>query len=127
MSERTSTPRITAEHLSAYRGRNVIIVGKVLQLRGDSALLDSHGNVTLTLNRDTHLVNGNAAQIIGKVNPDLSVKVLTSKDLGNNLGNSNFPGRVSLQFISLTGPADFGLYQSVVDATQNLKPIFQYE
>lgn len=84
-----------------------MVVGRVLQLRGDSALLDSQGNVNLTLNRDSQLVNGNAAQIIGKVNPDLSVKVSVAKDLGNNL--------------------DFDLYQSVVEATQQIKPIFQYE
>ncbi len=29
---------------------------------------------------------GNGAQIIGKVNPDLSVKVLNAQDLGNNVG-----------------------------------------
>ncbi|CAI4214811.1 unnamed protein product [Parascedosporium putredinis] len=91
----------------AYTGQNVMVVGRVLQLRGDSALLDSQGNVNLTLNRDSQLVNGNAAQIIGKVNPDLSVKVSVAKDLGNNL--------------------DFDLYQSVVEATQQIKPIFQYE
>ena len=51
MSERTSTPRVTAQYLSSYTGQNVIVVGKVLQLRGDSALLDSQGNVTLNLNR----------------------------------------------------------------------------
>lgn len=29
---------------------------------------------------------GNGAQIIGKVNPDLSIKVLNAIDLGNNVG-----------------------------------------
>lgn len=29
---------------------------------------------------------GNAAQIIGRVNPDLSVKVYNALDLGNNVG-----------------------------------------
>jgi len=38
--------------------------------------------------QDAHLTNGNAVQLIGKVNPDLSVKVLTSLDLGSNIGES---------------------------------------
>lgn len=29
---------------------------------------------------------GNGAQIIGKVNPDLTIKVLNAIDLGNNVG-----------------------------------------
>ncbi|TQN73446.1 Replication factor A protein 3 [Colletotrichum shisoi] len=74
MAEPTSTPRITAQYLDSYVGRNVMLVGKVLQLRGDSAVLDADGNVTAILNRDVHLTNGNAAQVIGKVNPDLSIK-----------------------------------------------------
>ncbi|KAF6845104.1 replication factor A protein 3 [Colletotrichum musicola] len=82
MAESTSTPRITAQYLDNYVGRNVILIGKVLQLRGDSAVLDADGNVTALLNRDVHLTNGNGAQIIGKVNPDLTIKVLTSRDLG---------------------------------------------
>lgn len=39
--------------------------------------------------QDAHLTNGNAVQVIGKVSPDLSVKVLTSKDLGPNVGRCN--------------------------------------
>ncbi|TDZ34615.1 Replication factor A protein 3 [Colletotrichum sidae] len=86
MAEATSTPRITAQYLDNFVGRNVMLVGKVTQLRGDSAVLDADGNVTAMLNRDVHLTNGNGAQIIGKVNPDLSIKVLTSRDLGANVG-----------------------------------------
>lgn len=51
MAEPTSTPRITAQYLDSYVGRNVMLVGKVLQLRGDSAVLDADGNVTAILNR----------------------------------------------------------------------------
>ena len=36
--------------------------------------------------QDAHLTNGNAAQIIGKVNPDLSIKVLSAQDLGPDVG-----------------------------------------
>ncbi|KAK4137583.1 replication factor A protein 3 [Trichocladium antarcticum] len=80
--EATSNPRITCGYLNTYVGRNVIIVGKVIQLRGDEALIDADGNITVNLNRDAHLLPGNGVQIIGKVNPDLSVKALTSMDLG---------------------------------------------
>ncbi|KAJ0164409.1 Replication factor A protein 3 [Colletotrichum tanaceti] len=104
MAEPTSTPRITAQYLDSYVGRNVMLVGKVLQLRGDSAVLDADGNVTAILNRDVHLTNGNAAQIIGKVNPDLSIKVLSSRDLGPDV--------------------DFQLAAAVVEATHHHKSLF---
>ena len=51
MADATSTPRVSSQYLGQYINRNVIIVGKVLQLRGESAVMDSNGNVTLNLNR----------------------------------------------------------------------------
>lgn len=41
--------------------------------------------------QEAHLSNGNAVQIIGKVNPDLSVRVLSSLDLGTGVGTSSLP------------------------------------
>ncbi|SPO06880.1 related to single-stranded DNA binding protein 12k chain [Cephalotrichum gorgonifer] len=104
MAEPTSTPRITAQYLDSFAGQNVMVVGKIVQLRGDSAIMDSAGNITLNLNRESHLVNGSMAEVIGKVNPDHSIKVLTSKDLGPNV--------------------DFQLYQNVVDTTHQNKSLF---
>lgn len=37
---------------------------------------------------------GDAIEIVGKVNPDLSVKVLTSTDFGENLGGYSLLGEV---------------------------------
>ncbi|GJN74865.1 hypothetical protein PLIIFM63780_008974 [Purpureocillium lilacinum] len=104
MAEQLASPRITAAYLDNFTGRLVTIVGKVTQLRGEQATIDADGVVTVALNRDAHLVNGNAVQVIGKVNPDLSVKVLSSRDLG--------PG------------VDFGLCSAVVEATHRHKDIF---
>ncbi|KAI0546304.1 replication factor A protein 3 [Xylaria curta] len=83
--EAVSTPRINAPLLPSYVGQNVIVVGKVLQLRGESASLEANGEVNVLLNHECHLMAGNGAQIIGKVNPDLSIKVYNAKDLGNNV------------------------------------------
>ncbi|PNY29306.1 Uncharacterized protein TCAP_00775 [Tolypocladium capitatum] len=104
MAEQLSSPRITAQYLDSFVGRLVTIVGRVTQLRGDQATLDADGTVTVVLNRDAHLTNGNAVQIIGKVNPDLSIKVLSSRDLGAGV--------------------DFGLCAAVVEATHRHKDIF---
>ncbi|KAM0495646.1 hypothetical protein ACHAP8_007913 [Fusarium lateritium] len=104
MTEQLSTPRITAAYLDNFVGRVVMLVGEVTQLRGDQATLESDGTVTVLLNRDAHLSNGNTVQVIGKVNPDLSIKVLTSRDLGNTV--------------------DFALYSSVVQATHKHQSIF---
>ncbi|KNB08053.1 hypothetical protein FOXG_09064 [Fusarium oxysporum f. sp. lycopersici 4287] len=90
MSEQLSTPRITAAYLDNFVGKVVMLVGKVTQLRGEQATLDSEGTVTVLLNRDAHLTNGNAVQVIGKVNPDLSIKVLTSRDLGTGVDHGPY-------------------------------------
>ncbi|KAI0814662.1 hypothetical protein GGR55DRAFT_675957 [Xylaria sp. FL0064] len=83
--EPVSTPRISANMLDSHVGKNVIIVGKVVQLRGESAVLDANGEVNAILNLESHLMAGNGAQIIGRVNPDLSVKVYNALDLGSNV------------------------------------------
>jgi hypothetical protein len=49
--EAASTPRISGPYLDNYVGRNVMVVGKVVQLRGDQAIIDADGNVTAHLNR----------------------------------------------------------------------------
>ncbi|RYP04906.1 hypothetical protein DL765_010008 [Monosporascus sp. GIB2] len=105
--EPVSTPRISGQLIGSYVGRNVMIVGKVLQLRGDSAIIDAEGQITIMLNRDVHLTPGNAVQVIGKVNPDLSVKVLSGLDLGDNV--------------------DYQISQAVVDVTHRYKHLFVYE
>ncbi|KFA64247.1 hypothetical protein S40285_06742 [Stachybotrys chlorohalonatus IBT 40285] len=107
-----NSPRITAPYLDSFRGREITLVGRVAQLLGSQATIDSDGLVTLILNQvrktrlhvDSHLTNGNAAQIKGKVNPDLSVKVLSAQDLGPDV--------------------DFSLYAAVVEATHRYKEIF---
>ncbi|RFU71819.1 replication factor a 3, partial [Trichoderma arundinaceum] len=93
MSEQMSAPRITASYLDSFVGRVVTIVGKVTQLRGDQATIDADGVVTILLNRDAHLANGNAAQVIGKVNPDLSIKALSARDVGAGVGHGFSPLR----------------------------------
>lgn len=45
------TPRATAPYLESYVGRNVTVVGKVAQLRGDQAVIDADGSITAHLNR----------------------------------------------------------------------------
>lgn len=49
--EAIATPRITCAYLNSYVGKNVIVVGKVVQIRGEEALIDADGNITAHLNR----------------------------------------------------------------------------
>ncbi|KAI1008061.1 hypothetical protein K3495_g176 [Podosphaera aphanis] len=104
MAELISTPRITSAHLDSFMSRTVRMTGKVTQLRGEMAALDSDGNVTLHLNPEAHLTVGHAAEIVGKVNQDFSIRVLKATDLGPNV--------------------DFKAVQAVVDATHRYKEIF---
>lgn len=48
------------------------------------------------------MTNENAAQVIGKVNPDLTVKVLSARDLGGNVG------RYYSKSLSVTSLVEYG-------------------
>lgn len=45
------TPRITQSYLEQFTNKTVRLVGKVTQLRGDTATLDAGGAITVALNR----------------------------------------------------------------------------
>jgi hypothetical protein len=45
------TPRVLAPHLSNFQHRIVRILGKVVQLRGETAVIDAGGNIDVILNR----------------------------------------------------------------------------
>ena len=49
--ESISTPRISSQLIDSYVGQNVMVVGKVQQLRGDTAVIDAEGQITANLNR----------------------------------------------------------------------------
>ncbi|KAF2723657.1 replication factor A protein 3 [Polychaeton citri CBS 116435] len=106
MAEPTATPRITAQYLEQFAHQTVRILGKVRQLRGESATIDSGGQINIHLNRDAHLQLNHAAEIIGKVQNDLSVKVMAATDFGPE------------------GNIDFNAYEAVVDATHRYNTIF---
>jgi replication factor A3 len=105
--EAIANPRITCPYLNSYVGKSVIVVGKVIQLRGEEAIIDADGNITAHLNREAHLLAGNAAQVIGKVNPDLSIKVLSSMDLGTKV--------------------DYNLANTVVEISHQHRNLFAYD
>jgi replication factor A3 len=45
------TPRILAPHLQSFQHKLVRMLGKVVQLRGEKAVIDAGGNVEVILNR----------------------------------------------------------------------------
>ncbi|KAI4243334.1 MAG: hypothetical protein L6R40_003506 [Gallowayella cf. fulva] len=94
-----ATPRINARYLESFTNSTVRILGRVTSLRGESATIDANGSV-----QDAHLTLNNAVEIIGKVQPDLSVKVFQAMDFGSNI--------------------DFNAVEAVVDATHRYKEIF---
>ena len=54
------TPRILAEHLQAFQNKVVRMTGKVLELRGETAVIDAGGNVDVILNRVCFLLSFSA-------------------------------------------------------------------
>ncbi|KAK2778451.1 hypothetical protein FQN53_001783 [Emmonsiellopsis sp. PD_33] len=113
-----STPRVLPEHLHAFvpgpthSGPNTVrILGTVTALRGEHATIScgSHGDVTLILNRDSHLQMGRVVDVVGKVaqvDGGLGIRVLGAADCGE-------PGQV-----------DYKIYEQVVDVTHRVKGIF---
>jgi replication factor A3 len=45
------TPRILAPNLQSFQHKLVRMLGKVVQLRGETAVIDAGGNVDVILNR----------------------------------------------------------------------------
>ena len=46
-----ATPRINAKYLDAFTNRTVRILGKVVSLRGESAVVEANGSIVVYLNR----------------------------------------------------------------------------
>lgn len=51
MDQTPQTPRILAPHLSNFQHRIVRVLGTVVQLRGETAVIDAGGQIDVILNR----------------------------------------------------------------------------
>lgn len=51
MAEAISTPRINSSYLDSFTNTTVRMTGKVVQLKGEQAIIDAEGNATVHLNR----------------------------------------------------------------------------
>jgi len=82
--------------------------------------------------QDSNLKIGNAVEIVGKVNPDFTVKVLTSTDFGENLGRCCPPGGGVVVVVMVVeeganmgaGGIDMKVYEDLVGICQQYKEIF---
>ncbi|KAI5302750.1 hypothetical protein KEM56_000394 [Ascosphaera pollenicola] len=112
-----STPRILPDHLHNFTTSNrstpntVRILGTVSSVRGDHATITcgSHGDVTVVLNRDTHIQIGRVVDIVGKVvdiDGVLGIMILGAVDCGE-------PSSI-----------DYKIYESLVDATHTYREMF---
>nr|POF14052.1 replication factor a protein 3 [Quercus suber] len=123
------TPRITAPYLQQFSHQTVRILGKVKQVRGEEATIDAGGQIALYLSRltepdwgaggkqDAHLQVNHAVEIIGKVQNNLSVKVMASTDMGPESGMDVLIADRLVQI-------DFDAVSAVVDATHRYAEIF---
>ncbi|CAG9940629.1 unnamed protein product [Clonostachys rosea f. rosea IK726] len=107
MSEQIVHPRISARYLDSFVGRHVMLVGKVLQVQGKQATVDSDGTVTVLLDQLSEVVGGSCVQVLGKVNSDLTIKSYQAQDLGPDV--------------------DLAVYAAVVEATHKHKELFVSE
>lgn len=48
--ESISTPRVSGRYIDSYINRTVMVVGKVIQLRGSEALIEADGQININLN-----------------------------------------------------------------------------
>jgi len=80
-----ATPRVNASLRQSFTGQTVRMIAKVVQVRGESALVDASGQVEVHLNKMSNLQEGHAVELIGKIMPDLSLTILTSIDFGTTI------------------------------------------
>ncbi|KPV74219.1 uncharacterized protein RHOBADRAFT_66558 [Rhodotorula graminis WP1] len=81
------TPRVNAAKLAEYStGKVVRIIGKVLSLENDQALLETSdkGQVTVKLMKDSNLAD-TFVEVIGKKSGDAVVTELSSQNLGESI------------------------------------------
>ncbi|KAI0729841.1 replication factor A protein 3 [Fomitopsis betulina] len=85
MAENVS-PRVNAARLAQYIGRTVRLTGKVIRSQGDVAILQAPdgGEVSVKLNRDTHLTSP-IVEVIGTVIDAATIKVLAHIDIEDEL------------------------------------------
>ncbi|KAJ6261876.1 hypothetical protein Dda_2675 [Drechslerella dactyloides] len=99
------TPRVNAPLLANFTTQTVRIAGKVIQIRGSTATIESQGTVAIQLDADTNVkTQGNVVEIIGKVNSDHSIKEFVSTDFGPDV--------------------DMAAVDAVVHATHTFREIF---
>ncbi|ORX39890.1 replication factor A protein 3 [Kockovaella imperatae] len=79
-------PRINASLLAKYRGQTVRLPAKVVKIVGSTATVEASdgGQIGVHLGRDMHIAD-TYVEIIGSVKDDLSLKALTSINLGDRL------------------------------------------
>ncbi|KAK9326216.1 replication factor A protein 3 [Lipomyces orientalis] len=83
------TPRANAPLLHLFQGKPVRLIGRVTEIRGETATLDAAGSVTVYATRDSNFKEGNVYEVIGRVQPDLSLKMLDGMDFGTNIDMDN--------------------------------------
>lgn len=83
------TPRILAPHLSSFQHKLVRILGKVVQLRGEQAVIDAGGNVDVILNRVRRIIPLRKGLQLGL----LEVRLRCSGRCADLWGNIGLPSR----------------------------------
>ncbi|KAI8969182.1 replication factor A protein 3 [Mycotypha africana] len=79
------TPRINSALREKYVGRVVRLIGKLVSLSGNTAVIESsdHGQVLVALNGDSTW-GTDYVEVIGHVEPDFTIKEFKTQNLGNS-------------------------------------------
>lgn len=70
------------------------------------------------------MVHNNGVELIGKVQPDYRIKVLTSWDLGPNVGELLKSSKLGKRVLISGGRVDYQVADAVVDVTHRYKELF---
>ena len=88
-------------------------------------LLNRRRTADSILVQDSHLTQNNAAEVIGKVQMDLSIKVLQATDFGTNFGTGSYlPWAYSRSPLLMQWRSDYAAADGVVEATHRYRNIF---
>lgn len=81
------TPRIDATLRQQFQDHSAIrIIGKCVKINGNDAVLDCNGEVEIKSSPDAAFEVGRYFEVVGKVQDDMSIQMLSATDFGTNIG-----------------------------------------
>merc|ERR1711934_522409 len=82
--------RVARSHLENYSGRTVRLVGTVVNNDGATAILQDAEGQKVNITKVAGPYDSSCVEVIGTVQPDMSIETMRAIDLGNSFNMENY-------------------------------------